>query len=258
MISKLLSHPLDEARELGEAIKREASILAPALLKYAQRSDYRAELADGFFDAIEPILASPDHNNAKLLDPYLPEEDAIALIGLRGREGDDAAFIDKLLKNRGLHDPAPREFERVSVTFEIVMDYGAYRDIQRHRIATLTTDPLTPSLGWEAPRDLDAFGLRSGYEELMELASKSYAEIAQAGFKQDAAYVLPLAFRVRTLLTANLRELFHLIELRSSRQGHPSYRLIAQQLWGELNRIYPSIAKHIRVNMRDYALTRPA
>jgi thymidylate synthase ThyX len=61
---------------------------------------------------------------------------------------------------------------------------------------------------------------------------------------------------VRTLFTANLRELFHLIELRSGRGGHPSYRKIAQQVFGEVERVYPSIARHIRVNTNAYALTR--
>lgn len=262
MIGKLLSQPLLEGQIVGEQIKNEAVKVVPTLLKYAERNEYRAEQhGDKPSRTLPPLAVPPGTSGVRVLDPYLPEEMALALIGLRAGPGANRPAgegVAELLAGRGQHDPVPRCFERVSLTFEVVMDYGAYRDVQRHRMATLVTDSLTPALGYESPRDLTAFGLEETFAKLMDQSREAYEKIARAGFPNEAAYVLPLAYRVRTLLTANVRELFHFIELRSSRQGHPSYRKIAQQVWEETNRIYPSIAEHIRVNRNQYALTRPA
>ncbi|HEY3329581.1 MAG TPA: FAD-dependent thymidylate synthase [Capsulimonadaceae bacterium] len=253
MISKLLSQALPEARTLGEQIKAEAVKVVPTLLKYADRNEYRAAAIGDTPRIISSALAvPPGQSGVRVLQPYVTEAQALALIGLPGGPVSPATA----LAERGKHDPAPREFERVSLTFEIVMDYGAYRDVQRHRMATMATDPLSPAFGFERPRDIAAFGLEAQFDRLMEQAQEAYSIISKAGFSVEASYVLPLAYRVRTLFTANIRELFHFIELRSSRQGHPSYRKIAQQVWDETNKVYPLIAEHIRVNRSQYLLTR--
>lgn len=249
LIAKLLSQPLAEGQALGEEIKREASTMVPTLIKYAERNEYRAA-----HRRPAPGLTAEHANHARVLAPFLSEDDALALIALPC--GDKEVTVDGLLAGRGRHDPAPREFERVSLTFEIIMDFGAYRDVQRHRLATQIAEPLSPAYGFEIPREIEAFGLASRYRALMEQAADTYARLVQHGFCAEAPYVLPLAYRVRTLFTANLRELFHFIELRSARQGHPSYRNIAQQVYYEIERIYPRIAPSIRVNKNEYALTR--
>jgi thymidylate synthase ThyX len=253
MISKLLSQPLPEGQALGEQIKVEAVKVVPTLLKYADRSEYRAELiGDVPVIVRSPLAVPPGQSGVRVIGPHLSEAQALELLGYPGGPADPAA----VLANRGKHDAAPRAFERVSLTFELLMDYGAYRDVQRHRMASMATDPLSPVFGYERPRDIASFGLEAKFDALMDQARESYALIAKAGFPNEAAYVLPLAYRVRTVFTANLRELFHFIELRSSRQGHPSYRKIAQQVWEETAKVYPAIAEHIRVNMKQYALTR--
>ncbi|MBW2963714.1 FAD-dependent thymidylate synthase [Candidatus Woesearchaeota archaeon] len=71
-------------------------------------------------------------------------------------------------------------------------------------------------------------------------------------FPKEAQYVIPLAFKKRTLYTWNLRELHHFIKLRSSAQGHTSYRKIAQICFEEIEKIHPSLARYIRVNKKDY------
>jgi len=253
MITKLLSQPLLEGIALGESIKAEAIPLVPTLLKYADRNSYRAERAAQSLEQDKPASATST-NSAHLIGSYLSEPDALALIALPN--GVEKFDVESLLSSRGKHDAVPREFERVSLTLDLIMDYGAFRDIQRHRLATQTTLPLTPYHGYECPIELAKFGYEEEYNLLMEKSAVAYEKLVAAGFGAEAAYVLPLAYRVRTLFTANLREWFHLIELRSSRQGHPSYRKIAMLAADEIEKIYPSIAKHIRVNRNEYALTR--
>src|SRR5262249_42285010 len=78
----------------------------------------------------------------------------------------------------------------------------------------------------------------------------------EASHPLEAQYAVPLAYRIRTLWTLNLRELFHVIELRSSRQGHPSYRRIAQGLYRTACAVHPSLNELIRVDLKDYSLAR--
>jgi thymidylate synthase ThyX len=89
----------------------------------------------------------------------------------------------------------------------------------------------------------------------MARAAETYKCIAEA-FPREASYVLPLAYRIRVLFTWNLRELWHFIQLRSAKQGHSSYRRIAQQVYGEIARVHPALARYIRVDLADYPLGR--
>jgi len=89
----------------------------------------------------------------------------------------------------------------------------------------------------------------------MEQAAAAYSRLAES-YPLEAPYVLPLAYRMRVLFTWNLRELFHFIQLRSAKQGHFSYRRIAQQVYGEIARVHPALARYIRVDLGDYQLGR--
>jgi thymidylate synthase ThyX len=89
----------------------------------------------------------------------------------------------------------------------------------------------------------------------MTRAAEAHARIAEQ-FPLEAQYVLPLAYRIRVLFTWNLRELCHFIQLRSARQGHASYRSIAQEVYREIERVHPTLASYIRVDLEDYQLGR--
>ena len=184
----------------------------------------------------------------------MPEFDALALLAAPG-DG-NALNLEALLAARTRHDAAPRVFERVSLTFEITLDYGAFRDIQRHRMATFITEPLSARYGYETPAEINHFGLADQYHAVLGQAADTYHALQSAGFSNEAPYALPLAYRVRTHATMNLRELFHFIELRTGRGGHPSYRKIALQVFEEVQRVYPSIAAYIRPNKSVFSLTR--
>ena len=254
MIAKLLSQPLPEGQRLGEQIKQESMIEVPTLLKYADPSDYRRTAADNSV----PILTGDEQpvtrNTARVVGPHLSELDALALIAAPAQP--TATDLDALLSARGRHDAAPRVFERVSLTFEITLDYGAFRDIQRHRMATFVTEPLSPRYGYETPAELADFGLADQYHAAMRQSAETYRALQAASFESEAPYVLPLAYRIRTHATLNLRELFHFIELRTGRGGHPSYRKIALQIFEEVQRVYPSVAAYIKPNKGVFALTR--
>jgi thymidylate synthase ThyX len=251
MITKLLSQPLVEGQVIAREIKAEAMHVAPTLLKYAEVSEYRQTHAEN-----PPSSPKSDviRNSAKISGPFLDEQSALELIAAPYPV--EQLNLDDLLANRGKFDPAPRCLERVNLTFEIILDYGAFRDIQRHRMATIITEPLGISCGFETPELIKECGFVDEYAKLMYQSGLVYQKLMDAGLISEAPYVLPLGYRVRTHMTANLRELVHFIELRTGRGGHPSYRKIALGVFEEIQRVYPSIAKFIRPNKGVFSLTR--
>ena len=278
MITKLLSHPLREAREFGAAVKQESVKVIPTLLKYAEPSAFIAEtnramsrLAADLLGAAPDAGQEPSANRAtivhydaeaenKLVAAILYEytQAGAAAVAARVRamkQEEKERVIDEYLSRRGKWDEPLRALEHVYYTFDLLVDYGAYRDIQRHRMATQTEQRLTNAHGYETPPELVEYGYGATFNELVERGSEAYEKIA-GEFPYEAQYVLPLAFRKRALFTWNLRSLHHFVSLRSARQGHVSYRDIAQQVYYEIKRVHPLLARYIRVDLQDYALAR--
>jgi thymidylate synthase ThyX len=281
MITKMLSHPLREAQEFGAALKREAETTIPTLLKYADYNAFIDEtnkemqrlVADLMNAKDVPLLneAKPTQNQATLVHYDLEAENKLvaailyeythtnleavnARVRQMSRE-EKERIIDEYFNRRGKWDEPLRALEQVYYTFDILVDYGAFRDIQRHRIATQTNQLLTDAHGFETPPEINEYGYAKIYNELVERGSEAYQKMA-AEFPYEAQYVLPLAFRKRVLFTWNLRSLHHFVSLRSAKQGHISYRDIAQQVYHEIARVHPLLAKYIRVDLQEYALAR--
>jgi len=136
------------------------------------------------------------------------------------------------------HRPG-RGFEHCEYTFEVISDYGAFRDIQRHRMLTIQWQELTPALGYAIPRELEDAGLAARWRDAVSAAEAAHHRIA-VHFPQQAQYLVTLGHRVRYLIKLNAREAMHLIELRTSPQGHPSYRRVCQ----EMHRLIDEVAGH--------------
>ncbi len=161
-----------------------------------------------------------------------------------------AVARDALL-GRGPHDAAPRAFEHANLTLEMDIDYGAYRDLARHRMLSPAHRLLTCDLGYVVPEGLVAMGLDEDYRGALDEAALVWRKI-HAYDPHIAQYAVPLAYRTRVLWTMNLREAIHIIELRSGRQGHASYRVIAQNLYRSIQYLYPWLSDLIRVDLNSY------
>ena len=124
-----------------------------------------------------------------------------------------------------------RAFEHADYTFEITADYGAFRDLQRHRMLTIDWQPLTTAHGAEEPVALEAIsGLRAGWKRVIEEAEWLHGHLQRRYGAAVAQYAVPMAFRIRFTMRMNAREAMHVIELRTQPAGHPSYRRICQQM----------------------------
>jgi thymidylate synthase ThyX len=136
------------------------------------------------------------------------------------------AYVGERTNRR--HKPG-RAFERTAYRFDVLGDYGAFRDLQRHRMLTIEWQALTPDHGYEVPGPVRDAGLAQRYDEAMERSAALCGALVDP-FPEQAAYAVSLGYRMRYVMHMNAREAMHLCELRSSPQGHPTYRRVAQEM----------------------------
>jgi thymidylate synthase ThyX len=137
------------------------------------------------------------------------------------------AFVGDRTNRR--HKPG-RAFERTAYRFDVLCDYGAFRDLQRHRLLSIEWQSLGKTHGFERPPEVEPAGARADWDSVMERSSALHDEMRAAGLGAAAQYAVPMAYRIRFYMEMNAREAMHLIELRSSPQGHPVYRRVAQRM----------------------------
>jgi len=126
------------------------------------------------------------------------------------------------------HRPG-RALENVWYRFDILSDYGAFRDLQRHRMLTIEWQNLSPEFGYDIPRDVLDAGLEATFAESMERSADLHDALCDE-YPHQAGYAVALAFKVRYAMTLNARAAMQMLELRTERQGHPSYRKVCQQM----------------------------
>jgi thymidylate synthase ThyX len=271
LLIRLLSHPLPEARECGAMMAEELDKLIPNLLGHTghdlididvanwqlERSAATAEVVRELIDA-EPAQ-SADGPSVRLID-WDPEGELKVIAAMCFAQtdlGDDAllerirsmseAELDRIVAAYAGQRPSRaarpgRALERSSYRFEIVSDYGAFRDLQRHRMLTIEWQRLTPQYGYRIPETISEAGFESRFSTAMETSAALYYRLEPA-FTERASYAVSLAYNLRYVMELNARSAMHVIELRSGRAGHPSYRPIVQQM----HSLIDTVAGHHRI-----------
>lgn len=269
LILHLLGHPLPEARAYGQMILDAVRTVMPSFVARVERPERggewvaflqrreasaRASAAGLGLREIDVIsgpsvrLLSVDGDEDGLLAALLFEGATVDEWTIRARVAElsadeRAALFAALVGDRRNRRHRPgRGFEALRYRFEIVSDYGAFRDLQRHRMLTVQWQPLTPHLGAEVPPELEDARAGDLYRAALARSEQTYTELAAHGVGIEATYALCLAFRIRYVLELNAREAMHVIELRSGREGHPGYRAVAHEMHRQIARVHPSVA----------------
>lgn len=168
------------------------------------------------------------------------------------------AYMGERLNRR--HRPG-RALEKAHYSWDLVCDYGIFRDLQRHRMVDdLNWQQLTPRYGYEIPKLIEDAGLIEQFEACFELSLKLHSVLIRAGYEIEAQYATLMGHKMRWKITYNAREAFHLHELRTSPQGHPGYRKLVLQMHETLSLAHPLLAEAMKfVNQgEDEQLTRLA
>ena len=273
LILHLLAHPLPEARHYGAMILRAVQAVMPSFVSRVERPDRGGEWvaylrrreraaerwaarlgldrAPGDDGAGGPSVRLTHHDgdedlllSALLFEAATTDERATraALAGLSDDER--GALLADLVGDRANRRHRPgRGMEALRYRFEIVSDYGAFRDLQRHRMLTCQWQTLTPDLGAGVPHEVGDAGVGDDYRRALDLSQQAYEALLDAGHDRRAAmYALCLGYRLRYVLDLNAREAMQLIELRSGREGHPSYRAVAHAMHERIAAVHPAVA----------------
>jgi thymidylate synthase ThyX len=270
LILRLMASPLPEAREYGGMILTELQRVMPSFVSRVERPErggewisylqQRRERTESWVarlgldrrgsgeDTPSVELIHVDGTEESLLASCLfeaagaPETEILArldVLDLSERAELLAAMVGERSNRR--HRPG-RGFEALRYRFEIVSDYGAFRDLQRHRMLTCQWQRLGPDLGAGVPDEVREAGVGGEFERALEVSRTEYERLLGAGLREQAPYALSLAYRIRYTLDLNAREAMHLIELRSGREGHPTYRAVAQAMHERIAAIHPGVA----------------
>ncbi|HEX5940091.1 MAG TPA: FAD-dependent thymidylate synthase, partial [Dehalococcoidia bacterium] len=212
--SDYLRETRDETRSLGAH-----------LLSHAGSAQPEVQLTDFEPEGEEKVLAAALYAVSSLSDEEL-------LNTVRRMTADERAALLRAYvgdRHNRRHKPG-RAFERTSYRFDILGDYGAYRDLQRHRLLTTEAQRLTPLHGYDMPPAVAEVGAADDFRRVMDRSAELFAALVNVTVPEVASYAVCMAYRIRFYMDMNAREAMHIIELRTSPQGHPAYRRICQEM----------------------------
>ncbi len=288
LIMHLLSDELPEARTTGQDMLKQSRQVMPAFLERADKPErggamvaYRANtnkqmsklakkyLPDNYSSETDPVtLADFWPKNELLLVPDMVyEHSSLSREQLESEISNwpyakkaeiFKSYMGERLNRR--HRPG-RALEKAHYSFDLVCDYGIFRDLQRHRMVDdLNWQLLSPRYGYEVPDLVEEAGLTEKFEKCFDISLKLYSQLQKAGYPLEAQYATLLGHKMRWKVTYNAREAFHLHELRTSPQGHPGYRKLVMQMHEKMAEVHPLLAESMKfINTdEDPELTRLA
>ncbi|HEY1645301.1 MAG TPA: FAD-dependent thymidylate synthase, partial [Candidatus Saccharimonadales bacterium] len=280
LIYHLLSDGLVECRLTGEQLLAETRKVIPMFLERADKPErggafvaYRATneanikiladkyLSDSYPDnETEPVTLIDYYpkNELDLIADMLYSSSSLSLKQIK-EDLSRLSYEDKLEIFNGYigerlnrrHRPG-RALEKAHYSWDLVCDYGIFRDLQRHRMVDdLEWQQLTPRYGFEVPDLVQKANLVDKFEECFDISVDLYSKLQKAGYQLEAQYATLLGHRMRWKVTYNAREAIHLHELRTSPQGHPGYRKLVKQMHDKLGEVHPLIADSMKFVNKD-------
>ncbi|HZJ26800.1 MAG TPA: FAD-dependent thymidylate synthase [Acidimicrobiia bacterium] len=256
LLLRMLAHPLPEARSYAVMMLEELRKVIPSFVARVDRPDrggawveYLEQTRTDTHEIVGELFgqADPEPRPGVVLTDFDPEgEDKVlaaicypvtqlpedqVLARVRRLSADErVALLRAAVGNRDNRRHRPgRAFERTGYRFDVLADYGAFRDLQRHRMLTIEWQSLTPHHGYDIPEAVAEAGVDRDFVDAMTRSGELHDELAPQ-FPAQSSYAVALAYRIRFVMQMNAREAMHVLELRSSPQGHPAYRRVVQEM----------------------------
>ena len=250
LIRRFASKKLTELKEFNQKIYTLAKEVAPSIILFTEASDFdsktygeleeKARPFEGFRgkrkelvslvdftpEADKKLIASLIHTSSSL--PYKKcFERAKHLSPKERRE-----FLRTTFKYMEFYDFPLREFEYVSLTYDLIISASCFAQLKRHRMATLTAQQYNPELGVTIPPSIEEIGQKNEFMDIIEKTNFAYS-ILKENMDFGAEYVLTNAHRRRVLFKVNARELYHISRLREDATAQWDIRRTA----GEMSRL---------------------
>ncbi len=248
--------------EMPELIDEAVSDHGKAQIEYKIKKDFIANSYKMNYKNIDDVKLLNYMDEKKALDlsvkmflyPYYNDYGDVQI-----DKDEEINILNKLIeirKNR--RNKIGRAFESINYVFEVNTNYGAFREMQRHRFLSIIRKPLGVYYGYDIPEELTRIdNLRDEYIKLMEEAKMIYMDIKDRYNYKMAQYCVPYGYRYPVIFNANLNELTYFIELRSGQSVHPDLRRVAIKMYNEIKNVHPDLSKLIKfVDTKDYKLGR--
>lgn len=284
LIHKLHTSNLIEIQELGKSMHEELTKIIPSFIRRADQQHYTHQKFESFTQKMDQDLRDISERHTRFSqrssspgvclldsDPEAVLKVAAALLFEKSNKSIQDLLcycrnlpqeeLEKILEagcsaRQDRRQKSPRALEHANFTFEIIADFGIYRDLHRHRLLTQQRQLLTCDYGYYIPEEILNTELEAPYVRALEEAKVIFDKIATE-LPEEAQYVVPMAYNVRWYFHLNLRALQWLCELRSSAAGHPNYRFIAQEMAKQVCNIYPEFERFFKfVDYEGYDLGR--
>jgi len=263
-ILKLLSSEIIEEKEIGQEIKEQGLNITPTLIKYAENNKYLSDTRKLRNIPNSYSLNKNQNTNVstKLIhfDP-LGEDRVLAAIFYKRfpqpyeliwnqisnfTQTEKSILFDEIFGGLGPHDIPLRELENTDYLFDMVMDYGAYREYKRHRMQTYIPQPLTVDLGFVLPPLIKECGLGNRFLKAMQVVAETFQKINNHS-PYLAEYLVTHAHNRRLLCKINLRECYHLLKLRTQPQAHFTIQEVGFKILNEIKKVHPLLSKYLQL-----------
>lgn len=284
LLQKLNAHNLAEMQEIGKKSYQELAKVVPSFIRRSDPAHRHYQGYAQFMETVQSDLHQFAEMHVKEIAPMpkagvrliYHDKDAPAKVGGALLFGSSNAGLHELQEycrhlpdeelNRLLEissssrenrrHKSPRALEHATFTFEILSDFGVYRDLHRHRMLTQERQMLSCEFGYYTPPEIVGTEMEAEYTAAMEKAKNAYDTISSE-LPEEAQYIVPMAFNVHWYFHVNLRALQWLCELRSQAAGHPTYRLIAQEMARQVSLSTPAFERFFKfVDYDGYELGR--
>ncbi len=256
LLLKMRGHPLSEVREVASLMLPELRKVIPAFLQRVDRenrgvlwSNYLANCERATRELSGSLTLSPNENSEEVTLSDFDPDGEIKVVAAALYTGSNLSHSQLLLMARTMstaeriqvlrayvgnrtnrrHRPG-RAFEHATYAFDVLSDYGAFRDLQRHRILTIDWQDLSTLHGHTRPEAIEDIGALSDWNRVMGEASDLSKILTSRYNSLTAQYAVSMAYRIRFYMKMNAREAMHIIELRTAPQGHPAYRRVCQKM----------------------------
>jgi len=286
LLTKLYCSELTELRNLASLLNSELDCVIPSFIKRVNEKHGKSlqlfitntnreisKLTDNYLGNLQPDYSPQD---VRLID-YTDSKDAlvkvVSAILYENAHGQSLYDIIKLVESftqekikeiifaytkfRGNRRHRPgRAFEMVEYLFEMFTNFGMFRDLHRHRILTIERQLLSTKHGYDIPKEVIYSGIEKDFKDCMYLSDNVYRKLAKT-MLYEAQYAVNFAYKYPYFIKINLRELYHMVELRTIAQGHPDYRYICQEIYKKVNDVHPLLTKGMKfVDLNRYELGR--
>jgi len=242
LIQDLMNSPNPELRMISKKVHEAASQLVPTLVRDPKPNEMVLQIRSTGYIPYNWLEFSPQLLVS--LNPKFSTNPNEALdifeFELENVYGSSYSLLEKMMSNRG-NSAVPEVFKNIRASFDVIMDFGSFRDLARHRKCDVIYETPNLDYGYVVPPDIVGTPYESKFRTLMDMIENLQFENRDSISAEEFSYFVPMGYLHASRFTMDLKQLYYMIELRTRPSGHYSYRKICYEMYKEAMSSYPEL-----------------